>query len=45
VRSVGVSGLQRREKFSEETLVWLTPMGQTTSVPRGIPVGCIVPVT
>jgi hypothetical protein len=40
--SAGVLGLHRRVKLSEETLVWLTPVGQTTSVPQGIPVGCIV---
>jgi hypothetical protein len=32
-------------EISEETLVWLIPMGQTTSVPRGIPMGCSIPVT
>lgn len=33
----GVSGLQWREKFIEETLVWLAPAGHTTSVSQGIP--------
>jgi hypothetical protein len=33
VRSEKVLGLQRRVKFSKETLVWLTPAGQNTSFP------------
>jgi hypothetical protein len=45
MRSVGVSGLQRRAGFSEKTLVWLTPAGQTGSVMLGTPMGFLVPVT
>jgi hypothetical protein len=39
VRTTGVSGLQWRVKFYEETLVWLTLMGHNTSVLQGMCVG------